>query len=801
MSFRKLKAFRLFTAALILTATVSSGADATGSMTIQGLGGLRQEIEIILDSDGVPHIRAANEADAMFGLGFMHARDRLWQLEYLRRVGSGRLSEILGPSSLKVDALFRTLGVAQSAQLTWARYSPKHRRLILAYVAGLNAATEQQRRDGFPPEFSILNLEPSSWSAEDVMIIAKVLGWSVDSNWNQELVRLQLEQKLGAPRTAELMPAYTPDGPIIDGSAGRTSAAKRETPLSPEVDTGMLQQLAAFHEEVAQATGFGGQGIGSNNQVLSGDRTSTGRAILASDPHLPSQIPSIFYRAHLTGGALDAIGATAVGMPGILMGHNGRLAWGWTNANADVQDLYVERLHGGDKVEYDGVIEGLHIRNEAIKVKGQPDVVLTVRTTRHGPLVSDLVNPNGPALALRWAALDADDDIGIAASLDANKAANFNQFQNAYRRYKAHPQNMLYADSQGNIAYHLVGAIPRRAAGNGTKPLPGWTSAYEWNGYIPFDDLPGVRNPKEGYLATANNKITPDTYPWVLGSSFAAPYRAQRIHELMQTKSRFQMDDLEEMQADVFAGHARELLPVLFAISPANDLERQALALLRRWDYRVTPESAAAAVFEAWYIQLAQSLFADELGESLWGSWSEHMHMVSMAMSTALRSESAWCDDVATEPREHCSATIASAFTKALLRMAKVQGSDDVNTWQWSKAHHVVFFHQPFDADPTLAPRFNRVAPTGGDKHTLNVASNPRWSEYDQRHLALYRQVIDTSDFSKSRWMATPGQSGLVNDPHYDDLIELWRRAESRPMLYAREAIEQNAEKRIELRP
>jgi penicillin amidase len=737
----------------------------------------------------------------MFGLGFMHARDRLWQLEYLRRVGSGRLSEVLGPGSLKVDALFRTLGVSQSAESTWARYSPKHRGFILAYVAGLNAATEQQRRDGLPPEFSILQVEPAPWRPEDVMTLAKVLGWSVDTNWNQELLRVQLEQKLGAARTAELMPAYTPDGPIIDGSAGKMRAVKRTTVPAPQVDTGMLEQLAAFHREVAQAAGFGGQGIGSNNQALSGERTITGKPILASDPHLPSQIPSMFYRAHVTGGALNAIGTTALGLPGIMMGHNGRLAWGWTNANADVQDLYVERLHDDDKVEYEGVIEGLRLRNEVIKVKGQSDVVLTVRTTRHGPLVSDLVDPNGPALALRWAALDEDDDVGIAATLDANKAVNFNQFHNAYRRSRAHPQNMLYADSQGNIAYHLVGTIPRRTNGDGTKPVPGWTSAFEWNGYIPFDDLPGVRNPKEEYLATANNKIAPDTYPWVLGSSFAAPYRARRIQELMQSKSRFCVEDLETMQADVLAVHARELVPVLLTVSPANDMERQALELLRHWDYRVTPESAAAAVFEAWYIQVAESLFADELGQGLWNAWSEQMHMVSMALSTALRGDSPWCDDVTTGPREGCGATAASALTKALPRMAGVQASEDVTTWQWSTAHRLVFFHQPFDADPTLSLRFNRVFPNGGDKHTLNVASNPRWSEYDQRHLALYRQVIDTSDFSKSRWMAAPGQTGVVSDPHYDDLIDSWSRVESRPMLYTREAIEQNAAVRIELRP
>lgn len=792
--------FKFLAAGLLITAATDLKADSTSSV-LEAVKGLRERLEIIRDRDGVPHIRAGNEPDAIFGLGFVHAQDRLWQLEYLRRVGTGRVSEVVGPSALKADTLFRTLGVAQSAKATWARYSPRHRALILAYVAGLNAALEQQKQKGLPPEFLILNFEPAPWRPEDVMVVAKVLGWSVDTNWDQELLRAQLEQKFGTARTAELMPAYTPDGPVIVPGAGKFVARRRRSLEMPHLDDRLLTQLASLHKEVTDSAGFGGQGIGSNNQVLSGERTTTGQPILASDPHLPSQIPAIFYRVHLSGGALNAIGTTAAGIPGILMGHNGRLAWGWTNANADVQDLYVERLRENDQVEYDGALEPLRIRTEVIKVKGQQDVVMKVRSTRHGPLISDLVNPNGAALALRWAALETDDDIGIAATLDANKAVNFKQFNNAFRQWKAHPQNMVYADTQGNIAYHLMGAIPLRIAGDGTRPVPGWTSAFEWKGQIPFDDLPSIRNPKAEYIATSNNKIAGDSYPLPLSSSYASPYRITRVQELLQGVSRFSPSDLERLQADVLAVHARELLPSLASIVPGNNTEREALELLRRWDFRMTPESAAAAVFEAWYIQLAESVFADELGDTLWRSWSDQMHMVSMAMSAAVRRESAWCDDVTTAVREDCAYTVSRAFSQALRRMSVEQGTDNVGAWQWGKVHRTVFFHQPFDADPSLADRFNRIVANGGDKHTVNVASNPRWKEYDQRHLALYRQVIDLGDFSKSRWMAAPGQSGVLSDPHYDDLIDAWRRVESRPMRYALDAISEDAVERLELRP
>jgi penicillin amidase len=535
--------------------------------------------------------------------------------------------------------------------------------------------------------------------------------------------------------------------------------------------------------------------------VLSRERTTTGKPILASDPHLPSQIPSVFYRAHISGGQLDAIGATAVGLPGVLMGHNGRVAWGWTNANADVQDLYIERIQNGREVEYNGAFEPLNIRREVIKVKGAADVVLDVRSSRHGPIISDLVDPNGPALALRWTALDNDDDIGVGAYLEANRAKNWREFTDAFRRRKVHAQNMLYADSNGNIAYVLVGTIPIRAAGDGTLPVPGWTSGFEWKGYIPFGELPASVNPRQGFLATSNNKIAPDSYPYTLSTSYAAPYRATRVRELLGASSRFSPTDIEAIQADVLAVHARELMPLLMAVPPATNMERQALELLRRWDLRVTDESAAAAVFEAWYIQLAESLFEDDLGDALWRTYSDQMHMVSMAMAAALRSNSEWCDDVRTAGRETCAATAASALSLSLDRMAAEQGTSDVNAWRWGKVHRAIFFHQPFDADPVLGRMFNRVRANGGDKHTVNVASNPRWNEYDQRHVALYRQIIDLSDFTRSRWMSTPGQSGVVLDRHYDDLIDEWRRVDYRPMLYTKKAIEQEAAEELELRP
>ncbi|HYO84571.1 MAG TPA: penicillin acylase family protein [Bryobacteraceae bacterium] len=798
---------------------------ASTPLVLNGMTGLQGKVEILLDEGGVPHIRARSEADAVFGLGFMQARDRLWQLEYMRRLGYGRLAEAVGcPVATEIpkcpafqaDALFRILGVEESGAATWATYTGHHRTLVNAFVAGLNAATNMQKKNGLPPEFRILGVEPDHWKPEDVMVMAKVIVWGVDQNWTQELLRLQLSQIPGitGADVAALTPAYTADGPVIVPNAGQGLARNRsirKAPSVPSLDGTTMATLLKLHADISERTGFGGQGIGSNGFALARSRTNTGEALLAADPHLPSQIPSIFYRVHLTGGQLDAIGVAAIGMPGITMGHNGKVAWGWTNANADVQDLYIEKLLNPAQWEYNGKVMPVTIRPELIKVKLPQGVVvpvpLSARSTLHGPLISDLVIPagSGPTLALRWAALDADDDSGIRTTLDANRANNRNQFLSAMRSYKVHPQNLTWADHAGKIGYLLVGTIPDRAPGHtGAVPVDGATSALDWQGYVPAAQLPALANPDEGYVMSSNNQIAPASYPHVLGSSYASPYRAQRLQELLNSRSRFGIGDLEAMQADVLAAHARELVPYLTKLQRAPDtMEGQALQLLRNWDFQVTAGSAAAAVFEAWYIQLAESIFADDLGP-VYTSWTNQMHFVSMAMSAAIRNDAPWCDNRGTPGKtETCEDAMGAALTAGLARMAgpEFQATSDVNAWQWGKAHNAVFFHQPFDAHPQLGPQFSRRVRNGGDKHTLNVASSPTWTDYDQRHIALYRQIIDFADIDNSRWIAAPGQSGVLGSPHYDDLIDEWLQVGYHPMRYSTKAVNAGVVGRLELLP
>lgn len=750
-------------------------------------------VEIERDRHGVPHVRARNEPDAHFGLGFAHAQDRLWQMEFQRRLGSGRLAEVLGAKLLATDRLFRTLGLRRTSEAAWARLGAQERRPFEAYVAGVNAYIARFGGGQLPPEFRILGFEPEPWQPEDVLVWGKVVAWGVGGNWDKELLRARLTAKLGPERVAQLMPAYTADGPTILPPAQRTAeadgAAADSTPQAsaPDLDPATVDGLLGLSRQVKELTGLGADGFGSNNWVLSGARTTTGRPLLAGDPHLSAQTPAIWYLARVSGGPLDVTGATIPGSPGVYVGHNGHIAWAPTTINVDSQDLYVEHVNERGEAEFMGAWEPLTVVPETIKVKDGPDVNLKVRVTRHGPLISDVVNPAGQPLALRWTASDPV-DAGTLAALGYGRAKNFKQFTEASRAHRPADMNYVYADRKGHIGYIAAATIPLRPAGDdGRLPVSGWTGRHEWSGYVPFDELPRAYDPPQGFIASANNRAAGDDYPHLIGTNFAAPYRAARIVEMIEGKRRHSADDMARMQADVLALRARAVLPFMLATDPADERGRLAVEMLRGWDMRVEGASAAAAVFESWYLKLGERLFADELsdplaGDALWRSYSENIYMVGMALEAALEDNQPWCDDVRTAPAETCADVLASSLSEGLARMAAAQGTDDLAAWRWDRAHHALFPHAPFDANPQLRPVFSRSTPNGGDKFTVNVGSIFVWDSYDQLHAAQYRQVVDFGDPENSRYVVAPGQSGDPASPHYDDLLGLWRDAEYLPM-------------------
>jgi penicillin amidase len=769
--------------------TLASAAPAESADTLV-LNSPYGRVGITRDNAGIPHIRSRGENAAQFGLGYVHAQDRLWQMDFNRRLANGRTAEFLGADGLRFDRLFRTLGLRRVAEAAWAKLSPRERQPFEAYSDGINLYLSSLPSQHLPPEYGVLNVQPEPWTPIDILAFGKLFTWSNGSNFDKELLRGQLAALLGPERAAQLTPTYTKDGPVTVGaaqpSALRSQSFVRSDDYSVCHQHTICADLLALHRDIALQTGIGADGRGSNAWVLSGSRTTTGKPILANDPHLTAQAPALWYLAKLSYQGRTVIGATAAGGLGVQSGHNGLISWGVTTINVDSQDLYIEQVNERNEALFQGVWEPMQIVTETIKVKGQSDVVLNVRISRHGPLLSDAISPTGPALAIKWTGFDPVDPAGLF-TLALNRARTFTEFTEAFRDNRSTDQNYLYADNNGNIGYIAGGTIPLRARGNGSVPVPGWTGEYEWQGYLPWEQLPRSYNPPEGYIANSNNRVTNDALADVIGNSYAAPYRIARVFDMIAAKDKHSPQDVAAMQADVLSPHARKLMPLLLRTRPVDARGQQALDLLRTWDMRATGDSAATAVFEAWYIRIAQHLFADELGGSesvLWGDYGRTLNFVGMATETALLENQVWCDDVRTPAVEHCAELLATALSDGLNDMAQAQGSEEIANWRWDRVHRVQFLHQPLGNSPQAGPIFNRSIANGGDKFTVNVASSFRkWEDFDQFHAPQYRQIIDHSYlWQNSRWMIGPGQSGVPSSPHYDDLIERWQRVEYLPM-------------------
>ncbi|HNP72172.1 MAG TPA: penicillin acylase family protein [Kouleothrix sp.] len=777
----------------------------TGSLKVPGLSA---PVEIIRDTDAVPHIRAANEADALFGLGYAHAQDRLWQMEFQRRVGNGRISEFAGPSQLDTDKFLRTLGTARAAASAWDTLPAASRAPIEAYVAGVNAFIASHSGRQLPVEFTILGITPEPWRPQDVLVWGKMMAWDLGGNWGGELLRSSLTDKLGAAKANELMPAYIDGRPIILPEGNSTSGATNHEPRSAQRApapagsySSAASRLLAINQVLKDDFGLGGTAIGSNNWVIGGARTTTGKPLLANDPHLGARIPSIWYLAHITGGAIDAIGATLPGVPGIVIGHNQRIAWGVTNTGPDVQDLFAEHINQQNQVEFKGAWEPLQIIPEVIKVKGQPDVTLNVRVTRHGPLISDVLQGVNEPLAFRWTALDPEDHT-IAAFLGINRAQSWADFTATLRDYSAPMQNFVFADVDGNIGYYAPGRLPIRAAGDGTRPTEGWTGANEWTGYVPFDELPHAFNPPQGYIATANNQAVPNSYPHLVSTDWAAPYRAERIVELIESKPKLSPDDIAAMQADQQSTLARRLLPLMLAAKTEDARAKAAIEMLKGWDATMKGDSAQAAVYQAWYAQIAPHLLKDDLGDQLWNQYADERNYIAMLLDTTLpNNASPWCDDTRTPAVEDCATELGAALVDGLADMSKAQGSDDIKSWRWDRVHHAMFPHNVLDGVGALRPIFSRSVPNGGDGFTVDVAPPSTSDMYNQYHVPSYREIIDLSNLDSSRFMHTVGQSGQVLSGDYANLIERWVRVEYMPMRYAKASVDGATAARLVLTP
>jgi penicillin amidase len=555
-----------------------------------------------------------------------------------------------------------------------------------------------------------------------------------------------------------------------------------------------LAALAAIIDTLDVAPPLEG---GSNNWVVSGSRSITGKPLLANDPHLAGQAPAVWYLAHVSGGSLDVIGATLPGVPGVLIGRNQRIAWGITALLGDVQDLYVEKVNTRDQAEYDGALEPIRVVQETIKVRGEPDVLLRVRITRHGPVITDVLERPQSTLALRWTGLDPE-DATAESFIRVNLAGSWAEFIAALRRTHVPLLNFVYADVDGNIGYYGPGAYPVRAAGDGTRPVPGWTGEFEWRGYLHESEWPSAFNPSRGYLVSANNKVAPDTFPFPLGSSWEAPYRAARIVEMIERTSKLAVEDMQRMQRDVQSAQVKVVLPFLMKARPLDTTGRDAMDVLRDWDGTLDGGSAQAALYEAWYDATVRGLFEDELGEDLAADFTARRSLAAKAVDNLIQAgDAAWCDDVRTAEPETCETLLGRTLRRALADMSDRQGTSTLAKWRWDRVNAARFPHRPLDAVPILSRFFSRVVPRGGDAFTVT----PVMPLDEDVFVSSYRQIIDLAGADSSRFVIPMGQSGHVWSDRYADLLDRWNNVEYIPMRFTRLAVDEAAAATLVLKP
>ena len=756
----------------------STWPQETGRLALKGLSA---PVLVERDRHGVVRVKAESLEDLFFAQGVVHAQERLWQMEFQRRVGQGRLSEILGEATLAEDRFLRTWGFYEAAKSAYAHLYPEEKRAVDAYVAGINAYLAS--RPPLPLEFRLLGFRPEPWTGPDVLVWAKMMSYDLSANWDRELLRYRLLARgLSPERIAELLPPYPvasrsehrEDAPTILRHLPTRPAQGEEKPLADLLD--LSRTVPRFLEA-------------SNNWVVSGSRTVTGKPFLANDPHLGLQVPSLWFLMALEAPGYKAIGASLPGVMGIVIGRNEHIAWGVTNVGADVQDLYVmEEAPGGYR--YKGQVVPYRVREEAIRIRGGTEERLKVRETVYGPVISDALRerPKKP-LALRWVSLDEEDHI-LLSFLLLNRAKNWDEFQKALSYYSAPSQNFVYADVEGNIGYMAPGRFPIRKPGHtGLYPVPG-TGEWDWQGYVPYEAWPRAFNPQEGYIVTANHRVTPPGYPYTLALEWAEPYRARRIEEMILAKGRLSLEDMRAIQLDQKSLLYQDFRPVLEvrpsgvtevrpsgvtevrpsgvteALTPLSEKGRLWQKRLLAWDGRMEPSSKEALAFALWYSELTR-LPAREVGEA---HWDEPRYLLR-----ALREGDKNCDQPETEYPETCLDFAALALERALGRFERLPS--------WGEVHRATFLHPVLSHTP-LARLSDRSLAFGGDRYTVNVGP------FDPETLRMtkgpsYRQIVDLSDPEASWFIHPMGQSGHLLAPHFADLLPLWGRGAYLPMRFA----------------
>jgi penicillin amidase len=785
-----------------------------GSAEVQRLSG---DVEIVRDEHGIAHIYADTAEDLFRAQGFVHAQDRFWEMDFRRHVTAGRLAELFGPDQVETDAFVRTLGWRRVAAQELPMLSPESRRYLEAYADGVNAWLETREGGELGLAYTLLDLTggdtaPEPWTSLDSVSWLKAMAWDLRGNLEDELSRALLAAELPIERVEQLYPEPIGAQPIVgDQYLPATLPPTLDGPDGEPVPTAAIGALASTAEALAAGPSVLGEGdgIGSNSWVVDGSKTDSGAPMLANDPHLAPAIPSVWYQVGLhcrvTGPEcpFEVAGFSFSGVPGVVIGHNSRVAWGFTNLAPDVTDLYLEKADGDAYLVGEDMVP-MDVRHETIEVAGGDPVTITVRSTRHGPVLSDHDDQmrevgaaapvadddppprdDGYAVALRWTALDPGTTADAIFAL--NTAADWASFRRAAALFEVPAQNLVYADVEGNIGYQAPGRIPVRTAGDGRYPVPGWTGEYEWGAYIPFTALPSVFNPEDGIIVTANQPVAGERYPFMITSDFDHGQRADRIRSLLEDATAaggtIDAEVIADIQMDTYNAAAEMLVPHLLALRAPDGYYGDGVRLLEDWDFTQPADSRAAAYFNAVWREVLKQTFHDELPEDQrpigHGRWFD------VVADLVQRPDDPYWDDVTTENAvETRDVILARAMLDARDEMTRLQGKDP-ESWAWGRLHALTLTDATFGRSgigPVEALVNRGPFEVGGGPSIVQATAWDAREGFETVWVPSMRMIVDLGDLDASRWIDLTGVSGHPFHEHHTDQTELWRTGRTLPM-------------------
>jgi len=788
----------------LLLAVVCLATIASAQQQAIQIKGIKDRVTIRRDERGIPYVEAQNDDDLYFGQGYATAADRLWQMDLFRRTARGELAEVLGAGpnniALDQDKLHRTYGFAQAAEAELANASPRARQVLEAYARGVNAYAASLDPKSMPPEFQILNYSFRPWTAADSFVVIKIFHEALSDTWRLDVMRQALASLPAAKREA-LLPEVSPIDVLVVGkdtqSKTKSALTAKLDPVSPETLARLAQNQAVAAAALDRIGFYTDALAASNNWVVSGKKTASGKPLLANDPHLRPTAPSIWHMVHLTAPGMQVAGISTAGLPGVIIGHNEHIAWGCTNVGPDVQDLYIEKFDPENPKRYQTPSgwQDAVVRRDEIKVRkgfasAEFDIVNhDVTVTRHGPIIFE---GDGKRYALRWTGLDPAKN-NVDWLYDLNRARNWKEFNDALESFTAPTQNVVYADVEGHIGYHAAGVVPIRKSGDGSVPYDGATDAGEWTSYVPIAKLPTLYDPPAGIIVTANQRIVGTEYPYFLSHSWAQPYRARRIFDLLNEKPKLNAEDFRRIQGDVYAiagaSFTREAVKLLRPkLTPADEKLRATLDAFEKWDGRVNAESTVAPIAVQMRLAFRSKILSAALGPELvrnyqWSTFDTTLDRILTEQPPA------WL------PKEFSSYAdlLRACYDEAIANLTKQLGADETK-WTWGDLAKARFPH-PLGGAPLIGaqftvPPFPQNGTSGLIGATVNVGSS-----------VSMRLIADPSDWDKTQQGIALGESGSPKSPHWSDQLADWRAVTPREFPFTQAAVLKAAKETLVLEP